>query len=335
MIKRLLIFAAIISILIIGAFLYRRYRSAKDCTSTEDCNLAKDSVPNIDDSVVNPIQTESKVDEQQISTVKTRAESIDQNQNNNNDYMSEINNIDFDPQDKHNVHNSSIRTNIRNKIDLLIKSYKAQPHNRITLHETIIQIDQANKSRGDRYKNLRPVLEYMYNQKYHYAPLDIKELILLVLIWNRIMHPKNQQKQNVLTEDLLFQIDDCQQSSEPNDVYCPEGRIVRLLQALDTSDYQPELWKTVPLWAYKYEIQNVTAVKMNDMVDNLSPSDQLIYIKSHPDANEQEKIDKWNNDLIKQLDRQFTKEYVDTELLDQDQLFAITEPCYNALKSCD
>ena len=236
---------------------------------------------------------------------------------------SEIDNINLNPDDKHNVHNVSIVDAIKKRLPALYEN-KGQVYTFVQVVQQLKDSFRENKS----YPYVSRVLRFILESNASYSSRQIKEFEILRLIWTRINHPKNVDQRSILVEELLSQLNDCYQVEE-DQIHCLEGRIVRYFQVLELHDFQRELWSLVPLWAYKREIENSCSKALKDMVEGLTIEDQLIYFKKDPDRAEEERVNAWNRNLVERLDSQFKQTYADR--LEEQQLKNLIEPCFQAI----
>jgi hypothetical protein len=237
---------------------------------------------------------------------------------------SEIDDINLDPSDNHNVHNISIINSIKNKLPLLYRGEQSK----FSFVSVIQQIRELLRERQVSYPNVTKVIRFIVESRASYSSRLIKEYEIIRLIWARIHHPSNHSNLELLQNEFLSQLNDCYQSEEQS-VCCLEGRIVRYFQVLELYDFESNEWTLVPLWLYKNEIENYCAKSLNEMVQKLTLEDQLIYFKENPTSEEQERVNKWNQELVDCLEQQFEKEYGDK--LEKEQLRGLTMPCFQAI----
>ena len=269
------------------------------------------------DTLIRPeLQTTTRVYFDSLSGInETRSYFIDE---------SEIDDVNLNPNDNHNVHNVTIVNSIKNKMPLLYESSQTK----FSFVTVIQQIKVCLALVKTKYPYVSKVLRFILESRASYSSQLIKEFEIIRLIWTRINHPNNETNKASLVDEFLLQLNDCFNVEEES-VCCLEGRVVRYFQALELCDYQSELWALVPLWIYKNEIEHRCAKGLNQMVQGLPLEDQLVYFKQDPTSGEKIRVDAWNKQLVDDLEKALQQEYGDK--LDERQLSALTKPCFQAI----
>lgn len=230
----------------------------------------------------------------------------------------EISDVNWDPNDKHNVHNVTISEGIREKLEEMADEISQMPKN----VEEIVRYYR----KSDKYKSRRKifhVLNYLKIAEALYSPKKIQEIQIL----NWIFQQAKKCGEDAM-EELAYQIDNCYDPEEGS-ICCLEGRIVRYFQALHLAGKVE--FQVVPLWYYKNEIENHCARVLDAEIREMTSSQQQRYF------NPVEKLEKWekkwiediNDKIVQKLDTYFKKEYFDK--LGQERFEEITKPCYQAI----
>lgn len=230
--------------------------------------------------------------------------------------LDESEDINLDPEDKHNVHNAMIIEELHEKLLKVIDQIEAMPKN---VNE-ITQYYKANYSGGGK---LFHVINFIKNADALYSPSKISELQILNWVFRRA-----KQHGKMSMQMLEDQLNDCY-NKEEGDVRCLEGRVVRYFQALiPIGEFQG-----VPLWYYKNEIENYCAKRLEAEIDLMNPVQRQRYLSS-----DRNKLSTWeikwikkNEDrIIATIDHHLKNEYL--EKLGQKRFNEITQPCYQAIK---
>lgn len=238
--------------------------------------------------------------------------------------LSELDDINLNPNDKHNVHNVAIINRIYQGIDQLNKfNYQCN------ISDSIKQIAKLIEQNSNKYEYMTIVWKFINKHRSKYSSRNIPECDIINLIWGRINCEANKDYCDTLKEEFLYQLNDCFQIDDMS-VCCLEGRIIRYFQVLELYDYDKDNWTLVPMWYIKHEIQNYCANALNKMINSLSTEEQQLYVKINPTPDDSLIVLKWNDVLIDELTIYFNEHY--GHLLNNNQLQQITIPCFSAIK---
>ena len=236
--------------------------------------------------------------------------------------------VDLDLEDRHNVHNTTLKRNAQQ----VINSLKVSDQKKYTIDTALIEIRKMIEFNLDpdldKLDRALFVLDKIEEMDSTYQCVNLKELEILRLVWERINHPINQKQVIQLKQNLIDQLADCGYGS--NSIHCCEGRIMRLLQTLEQCDVE-NIVDLRPLWAYKEEISN----KITHYKDKLLKKTPEIYqeLEKKLDLTPEDinLIKKFNRCLIRNLDQRFEIDYVSKKLLTKDELDDLTKPYYDSL----
>lgn len=236
--------------------------------------------------------------------------------------------VDLAIDDKHNVHNVTIKRNARQVIHQLQNSDQHQytiASTLATINELIELSPDPNLDKLDAAVQALRRLEQI-NAFYHSA--NIAELEILRLVWERINHPINAERIEQLKLNIIEQLSDCVNGY--SGVHCCEGRIMRILQTLEGCD-QNDLVTLRPMWAYKEEISNKITQYRQKLLDRVSQKYVDLETKTDLNDNDRQLLDQFNQCLIKNLNKRFEIDYISKDLLTRDELEDLTEVYYESL----
>ncbi len=208
--------------------------------------------------------------------------------------------------DPQNTHDSQVLKTMVNSIDNLkentniTKSYDTV-YNEIT--EYIKQIPNQSQKIRDALISLNSINNS--EQLMEHGDLKMTGRDALELVWNRIDDPIFENKddvKNILIEELASM-------HEHDEVVCPTGRFVRIIDTLNVID--PEV-NIKPKYAINEEMMNKSAKIRNDMLNSRDDKDMLERGTS-PNQND------FDNKLKENILDQLKKEYVDTNILNNDE----------------
>lgn len=236
--------------------------------------------------------------------------------------------VDLAIEDKHNVHNKTLKRSAEHAIEQLKKVDQHQ----FTVESTIELISQLIELSPD--PDLDKLDAALHSLKsidqidayYHSAEIVEKEILRLV--WERINHPVNAERNEQLKDNLLEQLADCKNGY--SGVHCCEGRVMRLLQTLENCD-QEEIITLRPMWAYKEEIGDKIAQYRQKLFEKLPKQYAQLDEKSELTPADHLLLDRFNRCLIKNLNRRFTIDYVSKGLLTNEELADLTQIYYESL----
>jgi hypothetical protein len=236
--------------------------------------------------------------------------------------------IDLDLEDKHNVHNKTLKRQASHAISQLRKTDQHQ----YTIDQAIEEIKYLIEF------NLSPDIEKLDEALYAVEKIDQMDVFyhsgqtsekeILRLVWERINHPVNHKMKDQLCENLIDQLADCK--NDYTGVHCCEGRIMRILQTLELCD-DGNVVNLKPLWAYREEISN-KILKYREKLLNKAPSKYITFNdKTVLDTSDRHAQQTFNQCLITNLKKRFTRDYVEKGILTQKELEDLTRVYYDSL----
>ena len=160
--------------------------------------------------------------------------------------------------------------------------------------------------------------------------INISELEVLHLVWNRIHDAINYGLLQTLKDNLVIELADSMIDEE--NVHCVQGRVTRILQTLESADAEGIL-NLKPLWVIKEEIASVFGRSVRILNKKLKgiPHIKKIYNKIHPTDDDLKIITKINDKLKQKIDIYLKKTYVDKEIINLQQYTSLTNEFYSAI----
>jgi hypothetical protein len=236
--------------------------------------------------------------------------------------------VDLAFDDKHNVHNSTLKREATKVIEKL----KLSDQHRYTQGSAFEEIKQLidmspdpDLDKLDQAFNSLDLIEHNHVY-YHNGSIDEKELIRL--LWERINHPINQCVLESLKNNIIEQLADC--GDGHGSLHCCEGRVMRLIQTLEQCD-QENLVDLRPMWAYREEISNKIIKYRQKLLNRVPPKYQQIVDKADPTDDDKKLLSQFNQCLISNLNKRFHLDYTSTELLTENELNDLTQVYYDSL----
>ena len=231
--------------------------------------------------------------------------------------------------DTQNVHDTSVQSHINIAINALKKcEFKLHLSNGELLNNIRKHILNESKCFDDVKEKALTALKKIKKYNGLLTRLNISELEILHLVWNRIHSACNKDIMNTLKENLTLELADG--VIDDDNVHCVQGRITRVLQCLQNADTEGIL-NIKPLWVIKEEIASIFGRYRQAIYTKLTPERQTIYDKVNPSKEELLLIEKINLKLRTHLSEYLTKKYVDTEIINVQQYETITKDYFAAI----
>ena len=232
--------------------------------------------------------------------------------------------------DAQNVHDTSIQSHIVKCIERL----KNDPYkNKLSLTniELVSEIKKYifNNYDGDDLKKERALntLNKMKQINGHISKINMTEMDVLRLVWNRINNPINEKQQENMKNNLILELADGM--IDEQNAYCIVGRSSRIIQSLECTDTE-NIINFKPLWIIKEEISNYFSKIRNLLSKKLSKKHKEIYEKFEGISYKEQKIiDKINKIVKNKININLIKKYVDTNILNNKQYNTITKPYFD------
>jgi hypothetical protein len=244
----------------------------------------------------------------------------------------EIINNDVNNNDNQNVHDTSVQSHITNCINKL-KEDPWREKLKLTNTELINEIKKYifNEYVGSEEKKEKALntLNKMKKINGQISKLNMTEVDVLKIVWNRINNPINNVNIKNLKENLVLELADSM--IDDDQIYCVMGRTSRIIQTLECCDAE-NILNIKPIWIIKEEISTLFGKYRNKLFNSLSEKNKNIYNKTEGITLKEKKlIDNINNDIKTIINNKLIKKYIDTNILTKQQYFTITDPYFMAL----
>ena len=237
--------------------------------------------------------------------------------------------IVINPADTQNVHDTSVQSHINIAINALKKCKTGVVISDNILVQSIRHhILNESKCFDDIKDKALTALKKIKKHNGILTRLNISEMEILHLVWNRINADCNKEVSNTLKENLTMELGDS--VVDDDNMHCVQGRITRVMQCLQHADAEGIL-NIKPLWVIKEEISTIFGRYRDSLYSKLSPNKKAIYDKINPSPDESIMIEKINAKLRDHLNNYLTKKYVNTEIINLHQYETLTKDYFSAL----
>jgi hypothetical protein len=223
--------------------------------------------------------------------------------------------------DTQNVHNSGVTKTTGVSIEKLKEDTPITINSSRTFEE-IRAFTQINPNiSAIRKQNALQVLNFIETHNELLVSVNMREVDLITLIWNRInqLTASGIQGSGNLAENLINELSEC---IEKDTVVCVTGRVTHIIDSLNGIDPLVEI---KPQWVLNQELLSRASLIFKEYTDNLSKEDATIF---KYDNNELSTMDKsvadrqafLCNDIKKIIRKKLKEEYVDTKLMSEELL---------------
>lgn len=231
------------------------------------------------------------------------------------------------PDDTQNVHDSSIQAHIIETVNKLKEKVKKPS---ISSADTLSQIKNYILTEYKGNNNTKENALYSIKKINRYrgiiGNLNMNEIDVLQLVWNRITDPVNKEHSKTLKENLVLQLADIVYNEE--ELYCVQGRVTRIIQSLEHADAE-DIVTLKPLWVVKDEIASFFSKYRTNYISQLSKKGQYLCNECiNPTQKEQQFVAKVNKSISSGIRKRLTIRYVDSKLITMKQFQTITDPFF-------
>jgi hypothetical protein len=213
--------------------------------------------------------------------------------------------------DKQNVHDSDVNKDLLESYNTILDDYKKLSENGFMWHfETNDDITSAIMKAGK--KNAYNVVEKM-SENLYISGLRDHEGNILLNVWNRSLHPENKEHKDDIQNAIIEQLDECY---ENGNIVCSSGRVGRVMSALTTLDFNPNVGKIMNKEAYRNEAFSEANRIMNDKISeykNSNNDEKRLYADSFVDPSiETDSVSdnikaEFKNDVLAKIDNYVEK----------------------------
>jgi hypothetical protein len=218
--------------------------------------------------------------------------------------------------DLNNTHGSGVTATVKASIENL--RGRVTDNNATDIHKSLQDVRQmlqrASGVSHDRRTNAIRALDTIERTNHLLGSVDMREVDLLHLVWNRAHHPDNKDNQDVIKENLLMELLECIEGGIP---VCATGRFTRIIDTLNGVDNQVQIR---PKWAISQELIEKAKVVRLDEVARLAKSDREAYESSDPDPAQADIADRVTRDVKVAILKDFQKDYMDSGVMTQEAL---------------
>ena len=229
--------------------------------------------------------------------------------------------------DRQNVHDSSVQSHIVQATNKLSDWYQQiELEQRISADDSCQQIldyilQHYNGATQTKMRAIEGVNLIQRNDAM-IQRLNLTELNILQMIWQRINSDINTNIVQTLKENLVLNLADCMQNNGLS--YCVTGRVARIISTLEQADAEG-IVNLKPLWAIKEEISSFYSKYREKFLAKLPKTMHDAYEEVEP-TDKQERIAEYlKNRMISGIESRLRKRYVETKLVNTDTLNQIIQ----------
>lgn len=217
--------------------------------------------------------------------------------------------------DSHNARDHVVMATVRQSIDRLRQTTNVQDDQHTTLkklHQFIVR--ECDLPESKRHRALR-VLKAMTAGVTEGAQDNFKELEALSLVFNRINSRFREKKERItLLENLVNELSEC---IEYGELVCQEGRVNRIVGALDHID---DAVRIKPKWALNREMMYKAAGMRKKAISKSKAEVKEALNSPQPTARQRLLAKEFRDKLKRDIEQDFIRQYVDTGVLTKDLL---------------
>ena len=172
--------------------------------------------------------------------------------------------------DMHNVHDTGITKSMIDIVDKL--KIKTKGKSKSGIYEIKNSIRSLTDIDTKKKEDALRTLDMITNKATYIGSLGMNEKEVLGLVWSRIQHPDNVKRKTDLARILTSQLADCYIGSCDN-VWCPTGRVSRIIGTLDQADADETLTSLRPQWMIKEEIVDKFIKVREEEIEKMSTNE--------------------------------------------------------------
>lgn len=235
--------------------------------------------------------------------------------------------------DTQNVHDTSVVAHISKVVDKIKKTVnKDQPQ--FDEKETIEGIKKyiLESYVGEIQTKERAItaVNKIKNSNGLILRLNMREMEILNLVWNRIHDPVNKGNFDNLRENLVLELADCMTGD--TSAHCIQGRVSRIIQSLEMADADKSI-VIKPLWVIKDEIHRSVPRYVDKVLKKLpTPKRELFEQLEHETDTEKKEYEKIRVRIQSAIERKMEQRYLDSKMLTETQFTNIMKPCLEAIE---
>jgi hypothetical protein len=220
--------------------------------------------------------------------------------------------VDNDP---HNARDHMVSTTAKQSLEKLRSGTHIQydmPTTLKMIHSYVVkECDLGETLKMDAIKVLKHFAANIAKLGYEQA----KELEALHIVYNRIQSQfRDRKSRNAVMDNLIRELSEC---IEYGDLVCSEGRVNRII---DTLNYIDPLVKIQPSWALNQEMMNKCALTRDTMLKSETSEVKDAMDSPNPTARQKLLTRTFYKKFKREIERDFTRTYVDTGIMSKDKL---------------
>lgn len=217
--------------------------------------------------------------------------------------------------DSHNARDHMVTTTAKQSLEKLRAETHIQYDMTTTLkmiHSYIIkECDLGENLKADAVKVLKHFAANISKLGYQQA----KELEALHIVFNRIHSQfRDKKSRNKTMDNLIRELSEC---IEYGDLVCSEGRVNRII---DTLNYIDPLVRIKPSWALTQEMMSKCVVIRDTLMKQETSEIKDALDNPNPTSRQRTLAKKFQTKLKREIERDFTRTYVDSGIMSKDKL---------------
>lgn len=217
--------------------------------------------------------------------------------------------------DTHNARDHMVSTTAKQSLEKLRSSTHIQydmPTTLKMLHSYIMQeCDLGEHLKTDAIKVLKHFAANIAKLGYEQA----KEIEALHIVFNRIQSQyRDRKERNKIMDNLVRELSEC---IEYGELVCSEGLVNRIIDSLNHID---PLVNIQPKWALTQEMMNSCIRIRKDLIKRETSEVADALDSPNPTARQKMLIRNFQQKLKREIERDFTRTYVDSGIMSKDML---------------
>lgn len=216
--------------------------------------------------------------------------------------------------DMHNVHDTTLLNTIKSSVNKLKHSTNIGIDIPTTINLIKKDIDSCNEVSSDRKRMAHQALNMIVKSNENISAVNMKELDIINLVYNRIQNGDDTNTKKVLKENLINELSECMEHEK---AVCPSGRFTRVIDSINFIDPDVEI---KPKWVLQKEMVEKAGNIYKKKFDSLDKRSQDAINSINMDSNQTEIYNNIKNEVRNEIEESFTNDYVKTDILTKDSL---------------
>lgn len=216
--------------------------------------------------------------------------------------------------DMHNVHDTTLLNTIKSSVNKLKHSTNIGIDIPTTINLIKKDIDSCNEVSSDRKRMAHQALNMIVKSNENISAVNMKELDIINLVYNRIQNGDDTNTKKVLKENLINELSECMEHEK---AVCPSGRFTRVIDSINFIDPDVEI---KPKWVLQKEMVEKAGNIYKKKFDSLDKKSQDAINSINMDTQQTEIYNNIKNEVRNEIEESFTNDYVKTDILTKDVL---------------